>query len=196
MPKQRSAWRQALAQRPGGRLDVELAPEPGARHRGPGEEPVQGLDLVLLIEIADAEIVKAAEAEVVLAADAERVPEIAEHALEEGKVLVHELLLERLGIGGNDSAAVLFARPDDQGNEIGQAFADARARLDDQMRLVAERFLDSRGHLNLLGPVLVGHAHGLRDHSRFAEDLERIHQADRLTQPRGRCKFYLYCLFF
>ncbi len=157
------------------RLDVELAPEAGAGHGGPGEQPVQRFPLVLLIEVAHAELVEAAEAEVVLAAHAERVAEIAEHRLEERQVLLHELLLQRLGIGRDHGAAALVARPLDQGHEVGQAFADAGACLDNEVRLRGKRRLHRFGHLQLLRPVFVGRVHGLRHGPGGPEYFHGIH---------------------
>ena len=131
--------------------------------RGPFEEAVQRLHLGLLVEVAHAELVEAPQAEVVLAAYAEGHAEVAEDGLEERDVLFDDLLLEGLGVGGHDDAAVLVARPEDERDEVGQALADAGARLDDQVGLAPERLPDGLGHLHLLGTELVGLSHGVGD---------------------------------
>src|SRR5512135_3347750 len=47
-----------LAPESRGRLDIEVAPETGAGHRGPFEQPVQCPDLGLLIEVTHTKMVE------------------------------------------------------------------------------------------------------------------------------------------
>jgi hypothetical protein len=140
-------------------------------------------------------MVEPPEAEIVLAADAQGKAKVADHLFEKGQVLIHELLLEGLGIGGNDGPAILLFGPEDHGYEIRETLAHARACLDDQMHLCAERFLHGLGHFNLLGTMFVSARMALL----IMPDSPNIFKAfiaGRLTWERRECKFYLYFLVF
>ena len=59
-------------------------------------------------------------------------------------------------VGGADRLACRLAdRGEDGGHQIGEALADARARLDDQMPPPADRLGDRLGHLHLLRPLFI-----------------------------------------
>ena len=80
---------------------------------------------------------------------------------EEGNVVVHDLLLQGFGVGGNDDFFFVGHRPQDGGNEVGEAFSGAGSGFDDQGVPLPQRALHGAGHLHLLWPVFEAvHAFG------------------------------------
>ena len=95
-------------------------------------------------ELAAAEVVGAA----LHIADAQ----LAEEGFEEGNIAKVELILEGLGSGGDDDALAGAQG----GQQVGEGFAGAGARLDDEMAALGKGLLDGLGHLELAGTVFVG----------------------------------------
>ena len=95
-------------------------------------------------ELVAAEIVGAA----LHVADAQ----VAEKRFEKGNVAEVELVLERLGAGGDDDALAGAQG----GQQIGEGFAGAGAGFDDEVAAFGERAFDGLGHFQLAGAVFVG----------------------------------------
>ncbi len=76
----------------------------------------------------------------------------AQQRFEKRNVAEEELILQRLGAGGDDDALAGAQR----GQQVGEGLAGAGAGLDDQVAALGEGALDGLGHLELAGAVLVG----------------------------------------
>ena len=78
--------------------------------------------------------------------------EAAEKSLQKWNVAKIELVLQRLGAGGDDDALAGA-----QGRQqVGEGLAGAGARLDDEVAMLGESALDGLGHFKLAGAVFVG----------------------------------------
>ena len=95
-------------------------------------------------ELVAAEVVGAA----LHVADAQ----VAQQRFEKRNVAEVELVLQRLGAGGDDDALAGAQG----GQQIGQGFAGAGAGFDDQVAAFGERAFDGLGHFQLAGAVFVG----------------------------------------
>jgi hypothetical protein len=133
---------------------------------------------------APLELVVASEAEVVGEAfEAGDVERPSEHALEQRKVVRHDLILEGAGPGGDDDArAREHAR-----HEVRERLARAGARLDDGDALAREQVLDHLRHRELARPMRI--ARQLREEAKGAEHVVRTH-APSMTAPRAEVDRY------
>src|SRR6516165_6286001 len=77
--------------------------------------------------------------------------QLAEMRLQERQVLMKELLLQRLGAGGDDDPL----SGADHRQQVGECLAGSSPCLDDQVTLVLKCLLDSLGHLQLPASKLV-----------------------------------------
>ena len=126
----------------------------------------------------------ALEAEIVAAAleggDAQRlVFDAGEEGLDDGQVLLDELLLKADGVGRDDDALAAPQGLEGGGDEVGERLAGAGTRFDDEVAAVTERRGDGGSHVLLLRTALeVGEE--LRQVAGAAEDLARLALADPL----------------
>ena len=162
-----------------GRLERELGAVAGlgrvepALHRlpGAGVAPVGEQERLEALELAAAEVVRAALQH--LDADV-----AAERGRGDRDVLREQLLLERLGRGRDDDPPPRLERRD----EVGEALADAGARLGDEVLAGRERVLDAGGERGLLAPRLVV-GKRMRERAAGAEDV--LHRG-QTTRANGR----------
>ncbi len=158
----------ADADRPPGvvrRRPVQLGHVAGRRRPRPLREPLD-LDLGLhrhrlefeLALVAAAHLAQTLQAHVVAAPLQHRPVEVHAEVLgEERQVLGGELILQRLGRGGDHDASIGL----DRGHEVGERLAGAGSGLDHQMSLAGDRVGDERRHLPLSDAVLgIGEGRG------------------------------------
>ena len=88
--------------------------------------------------------------------------QIAQQRFEKRNVAEVELVLQRLGAGGDNDALAGAQRR----QQIGQRLAGAGAGLDDQVAALGERALHGLGHFELAGAVLVGQRRARQDAAR------------------------------
>ena len=94
----------------------------------------------------------AAQAEVVVAPLDEDGAEVeAAGALEEGEILADQLFLQVDGVGRDDDPLFVLLRPEESGDEVGEALAGAGAGFDHCQLAVVEGFGDMEGHAQLFG---------------------------------------------
>ena len=79
-----------------------------------------------------------------------RLRQRAEHAREHREIFFRELLLQIDGVRGDDGFFLFLHGEEDGGNQVGEAFADARAGLHCEMLAMFERARHGHGHLLLL----------------------------------------------
>ena len=151
------------------RLEVEPGPVAVGGHIGPGGQPadlladapglgggVRGDQLLLAAagrrgqvgELLAADVVRPALQHAELERHAQRLGK-------QGKILVHELVLEGLGGGGHDS--LLPARC--QRRQVGHRLAGAGAGRHHQMPVLVQGGRDRLAHLELAGPALTATRH-------------------------------------
>ncbi len=146
------------------RLEVQLGPITAAGVVGPGHQASQlglGCPLRPRVEVelltGFAQLANPLQADVVGATLEQRVGEgVIEHGAgvevlrQERQVLLHQLVLEGLGRGGDDHPAAAQHGRD----EVGEALAGTGPGLDDEVPARADRPGDRLDHLPLTGPVL------------------------------------------
>ena len=123
-------------------------------------EPDQDLELeaqLLLVVAGLGQVAPpAAEGEVVGTALEQAGPEVpGQPVLERGQVFGQQLLLERVGVGGNDDALAAVHRPRQRRHKVSQALAGAGAGLDREHPAAPEDLRDRQQHLVLRLPKLV-----------------------------------------
>ena len=131
------------------RHDVEVGPAAVPGLARPAEQRPQlgalvGLDQVLAVTL---EVVDLGEADVVVAPlHQDRLELEGKRALEQGEVLVDELLLKVDRVGGDHDASLVGDRPGQGRDQVGQALSGARARLEERELAVVERVADRPEH--------------------------------------------------
>ena len=120
---------------------------------GPGADPFQirGDAVAEEFALVVARARQAAQAQVIHAALDQRGAERrAQLALQQRQVLADELFLQGNRVGGHQRPDAVALGVQDQRHQIGQALADAGARLHDQMAVGGQRLGHRAGHVDLL----------------------------------------------
>ncbi len=142
---------------------VEVTPR---RLRRPRVERGDGREAVLVgpgLEFAR-EALELAQARVVVVALERRVAKLpAEGQVELGKLVVDELVHERVGLGRDPDADTVLQRVERRRHQVGDRLADPGSRLDGSVRPRAEGLEYRTGHLELLGTGLVALVHASGD---------------------------------
>ena len=162
-----------------GRLERELGPVAGLRrvqpalHRlpGAGVAAVGEQERLKALELTAAEVVRSTLQHL----DAHGAPD---RGRGDGDVLAEQLLLQRLGRGGDDDAPPRLERR----HEIREALADTGAGLGDEVLAGRERVLDRRRERGLFAPRLVV-GKRMRERPTGAEDVLHRRQP---TRANGR----------
>ena len=162
-----------------GRLERELGPVTGLGLVEPALHRLPRAPVAPFGEQEGLEALKLAPAEVVLAAlQHDHVDLAADRRRGDRDVLVQELLLQRLRRGRDDHALARLERRD----QVGEALADAGARLGDEMLAGREGELDRAGERSLLRPRLVV---GERARQRAAGAEDVVHFEANPTRANG-----------
>ena len=104
-----------------------------------------------------------------------------ERAAQQRQVLADQLLLEVDGVGADDRALAVGARPGQRRHQVGERLADARARLEQEDAAVVVAVGDVGGHVPLGGPVLI-----LAEHRRHGAVLaEGVYHVERVDAHGG-----------
>ena len=173
-----------------GRLERELGAVAGLGRVEPALHRLPGAGVAAVGEQERLEALQLAAAQVVRAALQHLDADVAsDRGCGDRDVLREQLLLERLGRGGDDHAAPRLERRD----EIGEALADAGARLGDEMLAGRERVLDAGCERGLLAPRLVL-GERMRERPAGAEDVLHRRQTTRANgrshsprEPHAKC---------
>ena len=91
---------------------------------------------------------------------------------QEREVTADQLVLQRLGRGGDDR----LAAGDDSGHEVAEALAGARPRLDDEVPAPGDGARDGLDHGRLSGSRLAAAGQGGHDPGQLGSD---VHASDR-----------------
>ncbi len=177
-----------------GRLEHELGTVAGLGRVEPILHRLPGAGVAAVCEQERLEALQLPAAEVVRATlqhlDTDVPPD---RSRRDRDVLREQLLLERLGRGGNDHAPPGLERR----NEIGEALADAGACLGDEMLAGLEGLLDAGCERGLLAPRLVP-GKRMRERPAGAEDVLHRRQttgANGRSHGGGRAAKYAICAF-
>ena len=104
-----------------------------------------------------------------------------ERAPEQRQVLADELFLQVDGVGADDGALAVGARPGQRRHQVCERLADAGARLEQEDAAVVVAVRDVGGHVPLGGPVLV-----LPEHRRHRTPLAQgVHHVEGVDAHGG-----------